>query len=119
MQESLTKQLSGAFLVLTLVFGASCGNADAHYSYGRGKMYTPEERAKQKRANMAERTHQIKERQEFARLNRERAQISEANCIREYPANVSAKGKRSHSPARLAHLERGATRQHTKRATSL
>ena len=75
-------KIVGAFLVASILIGVCSQNAEARWHpYWQ---YNAEEVAKQQRANMAERTHQLKELQECQRLNKERELISAQSTVRNY-----------------------------------
>ncbi len=75
-------KIVGAFLVASILIGVCSQNAEARWH--RYWYYNAEEVAKQQRANMAERTHQLKELQECQRLNEERERISAQSTVRSY-----------------------------------
>jgi hypothetical protein len=86
----------GLIVVLSIVGGACYNGAGAKTIIRRygAPARTAQEIGKEQRANMAERTHQLKELQESTRLNDERKRISQRSTTHKYGKRRAAKKKR-------------------------
>lgn len=86
------KRISQALVVVSILTAVCAESAEA-YRVRHHAWYDADAVAKQQRANMAERTHQLKERQESARLSRQGGTAS-ASTIKEYPSQGQSGRKR-------------------------
>jgi hypothetical protein len=95
-------KIAQTLIALSILSALCAESAEARYIVRRHVWYDAEAVAKQQRANMAERTHQLKELQESARLSKQGETISARSTTKEYPIQQGQKARQRLGKMKLA-----------------
>ncbi|MBX9695556.1 MAG: hypothetical protein K2Z81_24445 [Cyanobacteria bacterium] len=98
-------------LLTSILFSTCCDNAEARFYRWWWNAPDTSEAGKQRRANLAERTHQMKELREHARLDDEKRQISARSTVKTY-------GKMKNSSRRIRSQNSALVHRQTNTQTS-